>query len=125
MTEPLDFDRKRELDSDSWRRARPRKALIERRSWDTWLITLPGGDAHEVALSREHGAYLGTCDCDGFEYHDGPCAHLCTLRKADFIGETDVRGQPIRIFDRKAVDDARADHTVERARADGGRRWSR
>ncbi|WP_256289631.1 hypothetical protein [Halobellus inordinatus] len=41
---PLDFAAKRDSGSASWKRADPEAALIERLSWDTWLVTLPDGD---------------------------------------------------------------------------------
>jgi hypothetical protein len=114
MPEPLDFHAKREAGSDSWDRADPRSALLERQRWDTWLVTLRGGEAHEVRLRRESGAYVGRCDCAGFEHHDGPCAHLCTVRKAAVVEVPDVRGRPVRVLDPDA----------ERAQAmpDGGER---
>ena len=87
---------------------------------------------HIVQLHRDHGAYVGHCeehpsgeDCPGFAYHDGPCAHLCAVRRADFGNLLDDKGQPVRIFDLESVDQAAADHFAEpeeRARADGGDR---
>jgi hypothetical protein len=122
---PLDFESVREEGSDSWVRARSAllddSALIERRAWNEWLVTLPGGSAHLVTLERDHGAVCGRCDCRGFEFSPDarPCAHLVTVRMAAAVGVSDTRGRRIEILD---ADQQRADQAVEeqRARADGG-----
>lgn len=118
MTEPLRFREKREAESDSWRRARPTRALIEQLEWDTWLVTLPGGSVHEVELWREHGAYLGTCDCRGYEHGHRPCAHLCTVRKAEFGDVEDVRGRAVEVVDPEERRAQRVDRLP--TAADGG-----
>lgn len=119
MPEPLAFEAEQQAHGDSWERAAPETALIERQSWNEWLVTLPGGTAHEVQLERDHGAFIGECDCKGFEFRDlgSPCAHLCTVRKAAFGHYTDVRGRRVRILD---PDEERAQR--EPMRADGGER---
>ena len=52
-------------------------------------------------LGKVYGEYVGQCKtlvdegsepCKGFLYNEGPCAHLCTLRKAEFIGPVEVNG---------------------------------
>jgi len=122
----LDFRGEADRGSTSWRRADPGRAFIQRRAWNEWAVFLPdGGDAHEVRLERDHGAYVGECDCWGFRDRDrpeSPCAHLCTLRQAEFGHYEDVNGNRVRILD---ADEERA-QSVDRARADGGRRrrWS-
>jgi len=59
---PLDFSAQRDANSESFERADPVAALIERVAWNRWLVTLPDGDdAHEVRLERDHGAYVGEC----------------------------------------------------------------
>jgi hypothetical protein len=124
VTEPLDFQAEAEARSTSWERADPDHALIERRSWNEWAVLLPDGEeAHVCRLERDHGTYVGGCDCPGYEHHDGPCAHLCTLRKAEFAHDRDVEGRRVRVLD---ANEERAQGTVECVRADGGRRrWSR
>jgi hypothetical protein len=117
---PLDFAGARDDGSESWHRAEPARALLEQSGWNRWLVLLPDGEeAHEVRLERDHGAYVGQCDCKGFAYHDGPCAHLCTVRKAAFGRLDDVQGRTVEVVD---GDEARADRAVERqmARTDGG-----
>ncbi|MCU4926668.1 hypothetical protein OB905_11855 [Halobacteria archaeon AArc-dxtr1] len=89
--EPLDFLEQRDTNTDSWIRAHPADALLEKFGRYGYKVTLRGGaDVHYCALGIENGEYIGRCDCKGWQYHDGPCAHLCTLRKADFIGVIDV-----------------------------------
>ena len=129
---PLDFETGRDEQTESWRRADLRAALIERVAWNRWRVTLPDGEnTHQVCLERDHGAFVGECytldgddrdACPGDAYHDGPCAHLCTVRKAAFGEMTDVRDERVHVFDSEDVQDARADHAVEKALADGGRR---
>lgn len=125
---PLDFASERDEASTSWERANPTAALIEQIAWDRWLVTLRSGSTHEVRLERDHGAFIGECDCGDFRYRNGgssssPCAHLCTLRKADFGSVADTRGRPVRILDENDVDNARADYAVEKIAADGGGEW--
>ncbi|MFB6179555.1 MAG: hypothetical protein ABEI77_07530 [Halorientalis sp.] len=131
MNPPLDFKRERERETGSWQRACEEPHLIERVAWDRWLVFFRDSeDAHLVRLHRDHGAYLGGCEidktgeeCPGFAYHDGACAHLCAVRRADFGNLLDVRGQPVRIFDMEAVAQSTADHAAEpeeRAATDGG-----
>lgn len=128
MTVPLDFYGERDAESQSWTRADPDAALIEPVALNKWRVMLPGGQPHRVALTAERGAYEGECDCKGFEYRDAddsPCAHLCTVRRADYDNEhglaevTDTYGEPVRVVN---VEQERAETEVERALADGGER---
>lgn len=130
-TVPLDFENERDSNSTSWQRADPLRALIEQTAWNHWRVTLPDGEhTHEVRLETDHGAYLGDCRiptddgpdkrCPGFAYHDGPCAHLCTIRKAAVVHLRDVQGRPVIVYDIEDVADARADPAVEKVLADGG-----
>lgn len=121
---PLDFESVRRDAGDTWTRADPAAALVEPggETGDTWTVFLPdGAEAHTVELHTDHGAYVGQCDCQGFQL-TGLCAHLCTVRKAAFIGETDTTGERICLPERSDEDD-RADPHVERIMADGGRRY--
>ncbi|MFC6785067.1 hypothetical protein ACFQFH_19990 [Halobaculum halobium] len=92
----LDFEAA--MGGTSWDRADGLHALIERASTYGWRVSLPDGeDAHSVALADESGAFVGWCDCEGYHWNDGPCAHLCTLRKAAFIGGETTTGERVRI----------------------------
>lgn len=95
----LDFPREAEENSTSWERAHPRRALVERKDAITFEVMLQdGATTHTVNYARERGAYVGGCDCKGWDYRDredSPCAHLCVLRKAEFIDDSDVNGIPI------------------------------
>ena len=127
MPDVLDFRAEAEASSTSWERADPDRALIERRAWNEWAVLLPDGEgAHVCRLERDHRAYVGECDCWGFRDRDdpeSPCAHLCALRQAEFGDHKDVYGNRVRVLD---ADEERAQTSVERVRADGGRRrWSR
>jgi hypothetical protein len=37
----------------------------------------------EYYLNSEDGQLQGRCACDGWRFHDGPCAHLWGLHEAD------------------------------------------
>jgi hypothetical protein len=121
MPRQLDFEAERDRGGDSWERADPHAALVEQFGRYGYRVTLPGGSVHHLALGHESGVYEGRCDCRGFEYQDGPCAHLCTVRKAVDLALTDDRDHPVTIQpmteETVRVDpDAHAD----RVRADGG-----
>jgi hypothetical protein len=127
----LDFDAVREAASESWDRADPEAALIEQHATrpNVWKVTM--ADSSDVYLCRyekEHGAYVGHCECKGWHYNrPSPCVHLCTLRQAEFVGApraADARGQPVRAVD---VDEQRTQvrGDVDRAMTDGGRRGER
>jgi hypothetical protein len=123
----LHFEAERDEETESFQRADPTTALIEQRREHVWTVTLPdGNDTHSVVLIEESGEYVGRCTCDGFRFHDKPCAHLLTIRKAAVVPDTDVNGTPVRI---QSVDDLDDDQQLadqhddtERVRADGGRR---
>jgi hypothetical protein len=120
MTRLLDFHAERDRDGDSWHRADPDAALIERHGDYAYGVFLPNGDYHTVALAYDPtGHYHGRCDCPGFEYQDGPCAPLCTIRKADFAQLDDDAGRPLNIREHP-VEHERFDAAGDRARADGG-----
>ena len=115
--ELLDFEALAGGDATSWDRADPQGALIESVSRYSYRVALPDGEqVHLVAVAVEDGQHVGTCDCKAVKYHDGPCAHLCTVRKAAFIDERDTRGERVRI-PRVDLD---AHTTDERAATDGG-----
>jgi len=114
--ELVDFESIAGTESTSWERADPQAALIERTGRYGFRVTLPDGDAHLVAVAREDGEHVGTCDCKAAEYHDEPCAHLCTVRKAAFANVEDVNGDPVEI----SRVDLDAHEPDERAVADGG-----
>lgn len=96
MGEKLDFEGERDQGTESWRRADGLSALISRESRAGWLVTLSDGhDTHIVAIVVKGDDWFGRCDCRGYQYHDGPCAHLCTLRKAAFIGAKTNDGETV------------------------------
>lgn len=115
--EVLDFGCLTGSEATSWLRANPQQALIEPVGRYGYLVTLrDGAETHRTAVALDSGTHVGTCDCRGFQYHEGPCAHLCTVRKAAFIGETDTNGDRVRI---RQVD-IDADHAPEQRATEGG-----
>lgn len=125
----LNFRREVEKRSTSWTRADPTDAMIQQVAWDRWIVTLKDSDdVYAVDLREEHGAFDGSCralsngqQCPGFKHHDGPCAHLCTIRKAAFAGTPDVNNTPVRIRSVEQKDRDRGEEAVESIATDGGR----
>lgn len=145
MPVPLDFLTARDDSTASWERSDPAHAVIRQHDADAFDVELPDGDRHRVHLHREHGAYVGRCDCKGWQYRDvetSPCAHLCAVRRAawcaqklgrDAPGRRDTTGDLVTIDDVDDLDDdpdpEPADHgdlgaamADDRLRADGGER---
>ncbi|WP_435358431.1 hypothetical protein [Haloarchaeobius sp. DFWS5] len=138
MPTVLDFEAERDRNSQSWQRADPDAALIEPLNRYGWRVLLPDGDqVHHVMLALEDGEYIGRCHtfvdgkltvCDGHHYGQirgdstPECAHLCTIRKADFGDPTDdLHDQPITV--QPVTDDTvriDPDTHADRIRADGG-----
>jgi hypothetical protein len=116
---PLNFEAEIEAATTSWERADPTAALVEHVEGATWRVLLPGGSAHEVELVTDHGAYAGRCDCEAWTYGDPsePCAHLCTLRKAEFGNIESDDGERIRAL----PDPARGAEADPEPVTDGGR----
>jgi len=115
--ESLDFDDLAGTDETSWSRADPEAALIESTGRHGYRVTLrDGADAHLVAVAIDDGQHVGTCDCKAWEYQDGPCAHLCVVRKAAFADVSDARDESVTI-PRLDLD---AHEAGERAVSDGG-----
>jgi len=114
--EAVDFEEIAGTDATSWARAQPQAALIESTGRYGYRVTLPGGDTHLVAVAVDGGQHVAQCDCKAWEYHEGPCAHVSTVRKAAFIDAVDVKGEPVCI-PRLDLD---AHETDQRAVADGG-----
>jgi len=123
MTDLLDFLTERDDHTQSWSRSDPLHAVLRPTAGDTYEVKLPDGAFHQVRLQRDHGAWTGTCDCKGFEYNDGPCAHLCALRRAYWTAEhqpsdpagRDIYGTHVHV---PVVEDDQ--HAQPEARADGG-----
>jgi len=120
-----------ESSDTSWQRATPESALIESTGRYGYLVTLPDGDAHLCALAVEDAQHVGVCDCQGWEHNAGPCAHLCTVRKAAFLESNDVRGDTVKVptvqldkhnDDERTTQDAAHVDDAQRTDATGGRR---
>jgi hypothetical protein len=135
-SERVDFLDERDDRTTSWERAAPMadETRIRRLNHFAWLVQLPDGHAHVVALIREGGFFKGWCDCNGWEYRDdadSPCAHLCTLRQGAFIQVRTDEGERVRVEEadagRQAVTDGgREVVDREHAGADGrefGKPW--
>lgn len=121
MPDRLDFQAERDRDGDSWDRADPVNGTIARLSWDWWAVFLPDGDRpHVVQLRHDADGYRGRCECKGYEFQSGPCAHLCTIRKAAFLGVEDAVDEVVRVPDAAERHDQHVEEAV--AATDGGER---
>lgn len=52
----------------------------------------PDEDSHRCELVLAFGQPWGSCSCDGYQYHDGPCSHLCAIWRAYQMDLTEVPG---------------------------------
>ncbi|TKX70823.1 SWIM zinc finger family protein [Halorubrum sp. SP9] len=108
--ESINFDRLAGTDDTSWNKAEPYESDIETVSRLGFKVRSPDGEEwHHVVLAREGDHHVGLCDCKGWEYNDGPCVHLCAVRKAAWTGvtpERDINGRTVRICDLDAADAA-------------------
>lgn len=75
----------------SSRRSLETGAVLHRHGRFDYGIRLTDSDnEYRAVLWRERGAFFGCCDCRGFRFHDGPCAHLWALYRADRNGALTV-----------------------------------
>jgi|GEM_PF-1521477 len=131
---PVDFETEARTRSTSWQRAdeatRPENigdTEIEAVNRFAWTVRLPGGKRHLTALLHREDWFEGYCDCKGFEYNDGPCAHLCTLRQAAFVHVETADGDRVRIPEQPANRTPATDggRVVEPAAGHDGREFGR
>lgn len=110
----VDFLTERDDGTSSWQRASTETARVRYVSPTVYVVALDGGRHLCTLHETPQGFYRGACDCKGWEYNDGPCAHLCALRMADYVHETTVRDRKVRVPTISST-------SSERAVADGGR----
>lgn len=95
-------------DSQSWQRADPYAAAIEQFGRFGFRVLLQDGDrVHHVVLATEGDDVTGRCDrhCKGWRFHDGACAHVATVLKADFVGDVqDMAGDIVQLDDVQVMD---------------------
>lgn len=128
MTDRLDFAAHFDVDLGAVERAREQPVEVAPVDPGGPILVCfeDGADVHEVVLRRDGDEWHGDCwmvddggdrtgRCRGHVYHDAPCAHLWAVRSAVAGGEVEVRDAA----------EERADHAVEKAMADGGRRADR
>ena len=96
---PVDIHAVRGTDSEAWTRGRPAADTAAIDSPDepgAAVIRLPDGDPHSTILvesagdKQSYGPWAGACDCKGWQYHDGPCAHLVCRAVMSIQGAGDV-----------------------------------
>lgn len=123
--EPLLFSRVRDAYPERWKKAEPGNALVNAHDEidGHYAVRREGGEWHECALAVANGEFVGTCDCEGFEFHDGACSHLCAVYRlrADEGPEAfpSVRPAGYRV-ELRSEGERRADGQEELVATDGG-----
>lgn len=90
-----------------------------------FVVQRDGGDGHVCQLVESLSHVWGTCSCDGYQYNDGPCSHLCGIWRAESAGLVEIptgKAESISVEVRDRQQEL-ADHAAEPdqpARADGG-----
>jgi hypothetical protein len=81
----VDIAGARDRETEVWERGKQHAgdAAVEvRQDVGAAVVRLPDGDPHATLLvegaGSDNGPFAGACDCKGYQYHDGPCAHLVT-----------------------------------------------
>ena len=77
----LVFSQVRHAHPERWEKARPGAAFVNTHDDEPgrYAVRRQGGDWHECTLVVVHDEFAGRCDCDGFQFHDGQCSHLCAV----------------------------------------------
>jgi len=128
--EPLLFSRIRDAYPERWEKARPGNALVNPHDEidGRFAVRREGGQWHECVLAVAHEEFVGTCDCDGFQFHEGACSHLCAVYRlyaddgADAWPKVQPAGYQVELRSDEQ-DRAAADAEPERRTAtDGGHR---
>ena len=123
--DPLLFSRVRDAYPERWKKAEPGNALVnECETEGTFSVRREGGEWHKCSLAVAHGEFVGTCDCEGFEFHDGACSHLCAvyrLRADEGHPFPSVRPSAYRV-ELRSEEERRADGQEELVATDGGTR---
>lgn len=69
-----------------------------------WVVALLDGEGdHMVRLYRDKGRLLGGCDCKGWEYNPGPCAHLWAVYMAATASDDDPDHEALAIREVEAA----------------------
>jgi hypothetical protein len=98
VSRQVDFLTARDDTTSSFQRARDEVARVRYVSPVAYTVSLSEGEHRHLCTLHEdeQGRYRGSCDCKGWRFSDGPCAHLCALRMADYVHEETVDGREVR-----------------------------
>ncbi|DAC85257.1 hypothetical protein [Natrinema versiforme] len=87
----LDFEAAEQAMTSSWERALEGAAEIEPMQPGEYAVQFDTSDrTHVVRLTSDGTAYAGHCTGPGYQYHDGPCAHLCAVYQRSLEGVLEV-----------------------------------
>lgn len=79
----LDYQMVRNAYPDRYNRGELASVSIMPQKAGRFVVKFPDSDdGHQSVLANAPAGYFGTCSCDGYDYHDGPCSHLSILRRA-------------------------------------------
>lgn len=122
--EHLAFSEIRETHPDRWDKADLAETSISSlESPGEWVVQRsPDDDSHVVELVRAFSQAWGHCSCDGFQFHDGPCSHLCAVWRAFQRDLVDVPRAQVRTIEPVVGQQTLepTDDDVKQAVTDGG-----
>lgn len=85
---PLEF---RNRESGSYQRTEDAGMIVQTRGHFRWDVSITDSkNPHTVVLFWDRGDLRGGCDCRGFEYKHGACAHLWSIWRAAEFGTATI-----------------------------------
>lgn len=122
----LTFSEVRDTNEERYTKADLAASQLVNNGGGQFIVRRDGADdGHVCHLVESCGQAWGDCGCDGYEYNDGPCSHLCALWRASHEGLVEIpRGRIVRasveIIDADVERAQTAAEPEKRIRADGG-----
>jgi hypothetical protein len=93
--DPLDFQQVAEIHPDRYQKCDAIESSVVDEGSGEWSVTrTPDADTHHCHLATHGPHYYGGCDCKGYQFNDGPCSHLCLLRRleaAEYLSLPELR----------------------------------
>lgn len=81
----------RNRSSGSYQRTEDAGMIVQPRGKFRWDVSITDSKRpHAVILFWDGGRLRGACDCRGFEYKRGPCAHLWSVWRAAEFGAAKI-----------------------------------
>jgi len=87
----LAFDQVRDAYPERFEKVSLAAAQIVDDDGSHYVVKRPGSDdAHICELVTAMSHAWGKCGCDGYQYNDGPCSHLCAIWRAEQTGLVEI-----------------------------------